>query len=147
MNLTNMRLMENTKVLYLICGIPGSGKSWLAGALFDIGAVDAIFAADDWFERNGGYKFVPEKVVEAHSWCMRQTREAMKQGLNIAVHNTFTKDVYLKQYLDMAKEFGYNIIEVVMKSTFESVHGVPVETVNRMKLQLQARLDNDWALS
>jgi hypothetical protein len=110
--------------------------------------VDFIVAADDYFtDDKGHYKFIPEEIMDAHDWCIHTTRLAMERGDSVAVHNTFTKNVFLDIYLDMAREFKYNVIEVVMKGSYDSIHGVPPATVNKMKLQLQKRLEDNWALS
>jgi len=132
--------------LYIISGVPGSGKSTLARALIVAGLADRHYEADQFFVSGTMYKFDPTKITEAHEWCMNQTWQAMRKCLNVVVSNTFTKDVFLKHYLDMAREYEYNVVEIVMKSKFKSEHDVPLETVARMKLQLQERLNNDWVM-
>ena len=134
------------KTLYLISGIPGSGKSTLAMNLLKAGVASVFFEADQYFTKNGEYKFDSSKISEAHEECFFKTFDAMCRGLNIIVANTFTKDVFINKYIALAKKSEYNIIEIVMKSTFDSIHQVPPSTVNNMKLQLQQRLNSDWAL-
>lgn len=133
-----------SKTLYLICGVPGSGKSTIAKSLKLSNNIDAYFEADMYFETSEGYKYDPYQVVDAHEWCFNTVKAHMLGSENIAVANTFTKKVYVQRYIDLAKELGYNIVEIVMKSTFTDTHGVPPSTISKMKAQLQERLSKAW---
>ena len=57
------------KTLFLVRGLPGSGKTTFAKQLSDI-----VFEADMYFESNGEYKFDPSKIRDAHEWCKGHVR-------------------------------------------------------------------------
>jgi uridine kinase len=45
--------------LYLIRGVPGSGKSTFAQSLLDKFVVQRMYEADQYFVQNGEYQFDP----------------------------------------------------------------------------------------
>lgn len=123
-----------TNVLYLIRGVSGSGKSYLAERL-----TKANYSADDFFMDDGEYKFDKSLIQEAHDYCQDEVRYAMEEKCpTIAVHNTFTRRWEMKPYYDLAKEYDYNVIEIVVKSDcFENVHGVPEETIAKQRARFE----------
>ena len=59
--------MSIKPTLYIIRGLPGSGKSTLGVKLCGEGNT---FAADDYFEDDTGvYNFDPTRLKDAHAWC------------------------------------------------------------------------------
>lgn len=129
------------KTLTIIRGVPGSGKSVLAKCMGDhLNA--SIIEADQFFVLTGEYKFDSNKLASAHHWCRDRVRVALKNGRsNVVVSNTSLKQEYVQPYLDMAEEFGYNVQDIiVMPSKFESVHGVPESSMNKMRKNLKSLL-------
>lgn len=129
------------KTLYLVRGVPGSGKSTYAKGL----GLKHHYEADMYMEQNGGYirsedgsiKFNPSLLSKAHSWCQRMTFEAMKTGEDVVVSNTFRKKWEMIPYFDMAEKFGYNIIENTMVGEYPNVHGCPPEKVEQMRREFE----------
>lgn len=118
-----------TKILYLLRGLPGAGKTSLAEKLADFS-----FAADDFFYKNGEYRFDASKLKEAHEWCKKCCVVSMELNVNsIAIHNTFTCKWEMQDYYDFAKEYGYEVVEIIIKSNFKNVHGVPEEKIKEMR--------------
>jgi len=121
-----------TKTLFIVRGLPGSGKSWLA-RLLTINAA-AAFAADDFFEKDGGYDFDPAKLSEAHQWCISRTNEAMAEGQPfVAVHNTFSKAWEAEPYYDLASMHGYTVFVIEAQNDFGNTHGVPDGVIEGMR--------------
>ena len=59
------------KILYLLRGLPGSGKSSVAKSLMN--AQTGHVEADMFFMDNkGNYNFDVSKLEEAHKWCQKQ---------------------------------------------------------------------------
>lgn len=119
-----------TRILYLIRGLPGAGKSTLANLI-----TFANFSADDYFTTpSGEYVFDASKIKEAHEYCQRMTRRAMEDDLEIiTVANTFTQKWEMEPYYKLAKEYYYKVIEIIVKSDFKSVHNVPEDKIQKMK--------------
>jgi predicted kinase len=117
--------------LLLIRGLPGSGKSTLAKTKYP----DRVhLEADMYFSRNGEYKFNPSELPKAHQWCQEETKKALDAGLKVVVTNTFTKLWEMKPYLQMTPS-----VEVITATgEYPNIHGVPKETIERMKSRWEA---------
>jgi hypothetical protein len=113
--------------LFLIRGVPGSGKTTYAKTL---GVADH-YEADMWFEQNGGYD--PSKIKQAHEWCRQKAVAAMRDKRDVVVANTFTRLWEMKPYKDAATQLGVTVFEKVMNGEWENVHGVPAGKVRQMR--------------
>ena len=60
------------KILYLLRGVPGSGKSTVAQ---NIGGTH--FETDKYFMVDGEYKFDPTKLKQYHQMCQDEVNLAM----------------------------------------------------------------------
>lgn len=119
------------KTLYIIRGVPDSGKTTLANKLV---GPENVFEADQYFSRDGEYKFEHGELPEAHGDCQYRVGDAMKEGReNIAVSNTSTKNWEMFAYIDAAKIYGYTVVVIRLESQFGNVHGVPDDKVQAMK--------------
>ena len=131
------------KMLYLVRGIPGSGKSTFAKSLGG-----THFEADQFFMVDGKYKFDGSKLKEAHNWCQNIVNTAMilnlTAGLNkrIVVSNTFTQEWEMKPYFEMAEHHGYKIFSIVIENRHGGVngHGVPEDKLELMKQRFEIKL-------
>ena len=119
-------------MLYIIRGVPGSGKSTIAKTMVASGDIDCFFEVDMFFELGGSYSFDRSKISQAHAWCQDQVRAAIARGQRVAVSNTFVKRWEAKAYFDMAAEAGIEVVVITAKGRYDNVHGVPPEVVERM---------------
>lgn len=116
--------------LVLIRGLPGSGKSTLGRSMAGFVHVEADMYFD-WCD--GVYRFDPSKVKDAHAWCQNAARAALLTRRNVVVSNTFTRKWEMEPYLNMAKELGVEVEIIVAKGEYPNIHGVPEETIARMR--------------
>lgn len=114
--------------LYIVRGLPGSGKSTFAKSL-------GVFMveADMFHMVDGKYNWEPKNVSAAHKWCKRQVYSAMIEGIDVAVSNTFTQSWEFVNYVDFAKTLGYTVKVYCCKGNFQNVHDVPEDVLEKMK--------------
>lgn len=127
------------KTIFLFRGVPGAGKSNDAHILASNCKSAIVLAADDYFEKEGGYDFDPSKLGYAHKECQENAEKAMQMGLEaIFVTNTFTKERDMKPYLKLAEKYGYRVSSHVVENRHgnKDVHGVPMEVRIRMATEL-----------
>lgn len=127
-----------TKTLYIVRGIPGSGKSTFAKSL---GGVH--FEADMYFMENGEYKFDPSKLKLAHNWCAIQTQKAMvDEEPIVVVSNTFTQEWEMETYFKLANENNYKVFSLIVENRHGGVneHGVPEDKLELMKNRFEVKL-------
>jgi len=122
--------------LILVRGLPGSGKSTLSKKLAAV-MNSNHYEADQYFITDGVYKFDINYIVEAHEWCQDSTRKSLDSGTSVIVSNTFTTRRELFPYFYMAAEFGIVPQIVLCQGQWGSIHGVPEETLERMKNRFQ----------
>lgn len=132
--------MDNSKYLFLITGAAGSGKSTLAQLIQNIAKkyiepIAEICEADEfWYILGKGkYAFNPKLLWKAHKWCQDNAREVMSHGANLIVSNTNIKPSDRKAYFVMAKEYGYKVVFIHLKTQFQNQHNVPDAAVKSMR--------------
>jgi len=129
------------KFLILIAGAPGSGKSTLANEMIKIFSKSGTvvhYEADQYFGRTGVYEFDPKRIPDAHKACKENVLNAMRFDVDtIIVANTFTEQWERIPYLSVAKESGYIVHFVHLVTQYKNIHGVPDNTVEKMKLNFE----------
>lgn len=123
--------------LYLIIGIPGSGKSTKANEIISQYKSKNMsilhYEADMFFEKDGQYKFNPALLGQAHSWCQKKTERAMMDHIDVIVSNTSLTPKERYVYLALAKLYDYEVEVITMTNEFQNVHGVPQNKLELMK--------------
>ena len=130
--------------LYVLRGLPGSGKTTVAKTLAAALPNAIAVAADDFFtDQDGTYRFDLGKLKDAHAWCQSVVDLYMEEGMsNVIVHNTSTTEKELQPYLDMAKRHGYVVTSLVVENRHgnQNIHSVPQETLEKMATRFTTKL-------
>jgi len=137
------------KNLYIVRGLPGSGKSTFAKKL--VGEDFLVCEADKYFidKETGEYNFDITKIKEAHKFCKDTVETYMKDSLvndqfyrEIAVSNTFTQEWEMEHYIELAKQYGYQVTSLIVENRHGGVneHNVPEDKIEIMKNRFEIKL-------
>lgn len=134
------------KILYIVRGVPGSGKSTYAaeGVAYwsRAGFSSAHFEADMWMNKDGEYRFDGTRLAECHKYCQQAVCMAMSGGIErIYVANTFVKKWEADVYMTLAKLWGYRVEVCRMTGSFDNVHGVPRDRIDIMTSNMEVYPD------
>lgn len=139
---------EGNRILIIMRGLPGSGKTHLAKQLVNmmVGPNNSykahIFSTDDFFMVRGQYQHDKYRLSEAHEWNHNRVAEATKMGVSpVIVDNTNVELWEMEPYLKFGVRNGY-IIEVMEPTTpwakkinqlaKKNTHNVPLASLKRM---------------
>ena len=128
------------KYLYIVRGIPGSGKSSLAELL---APSSSICTADYYHMKDGVYNWKPENIKKAHAWCQDKAKELMMVNRTpIVIANTSTTVKEMQPYYDLAKRYGYQVYSIIVENRHDgvNVHDVPEEVLEKMKKRFDIKL-------
>lgn len=134
------------KSIYILRGVSGSGRSTLAKNLInslDNKYIGTICEADEFFIKDGEYKFYPEGLVQAHNYCRRKFDSAIINEHNlIVISNTNASEKEFAYYLDKGRANGYYVAVIVTENRHngKNLHGVPLSTLLRQEEKLKASL-------
>jgi adenylate kinase family enzyme len=153
------------KILYIMRGIPGSGKSTAARKLAPKGQ---IFSTDDYWGPE--YNFDINRLGAAHTWNLERATEAMNNGVSpVVIDNTNVTWKAVRPYAEHGIRNGYKVVfkesempqwqeianrldakdirdEDVDFLTKNSVHNVPRESTQRMMMAWVSRKDMEQFL-
>lgn len=125
------------RIMYIIRGIPGSGKTTLAHKL--VGKENTYEADDFFYSEDGQYYFDAAKLSKAHQHCQRGVIKAVQEkACDIAVSNTFIRIWEFAVYYQIAEAYGLEPMIIECKGKFNNVHGVPQGKVDKMTAQFQS---------
>lgn len=149
-------VQSGVKVMILMRGLPGSGKTHLAQVIVSLVTGNEfsqhIFSTDDYFIMlgRGNYAYDFNQLDQAHNWNQKRVSEALKRGINpVVVDNTNSQSWEMRPYVFMAVEQGYSV-EVLEPVTEwrnkegelakKNVHNVPREKIR----QMSERFEPGW---
>ena len=120
--------------LYIVRGLPGSGKSQFARKL--VSKSEFVFEANKYMlDENGNYKYQASKLAFCHNKCFDNVKYAMIYGVDkIVVANTFIRKNDYNRYINLAKKFQYDV-RIITCKRFDPQFRKDV--VNRMKKEFQ----------
>lgn len=136
-----------SKLLVLLRGLPGSGKSSFAKHMW---SDFVICEADQFFyDSEGNYNFNPSKLKDAHKYCRDRVETFMSDNEKnpqfypeIVVSNTFTREWEMDEYFKLAKKYDYQIVSLIVENRHgnKNVHGVPDSKIEEMRNRFEISL-------
>lgn len=132
--------------LYIISGLPGSGKTTLAKKIVHHistyyhrpGPVNH-YEADMFFtDENGNYKFDRSRIGEAHSWCQQMVSESLNHGYYTIVSNTFCCAWERKFYFDLARKHNVIVRYIRCRGKYKNIHDVPEDVLLNMEARFES---------
>jgi len=137
------------KIVYILRGCPGNGKSLLAEQIANnvayTGNSVLICCADDYFMKDGKYIWDATKIGNAHLECKSKYENAIEHGVStIIVANTNTTARDVKFYRNIANIHGYIVFVLTVENWHngKDVHNVPDD----VKLTMADSLKNSLRL-
>ncbi|XP_038256096.2 uncharacterized protein LOC119854919 isoform X2 [Dermochelys coriacea] len=104
------KLCRLQKLLLILRGLPGSGKTTLSRILLGQNRDGVVFSTDDYFRQQDGYTYNVAQLGEAHDWNQKRAKQAMDQGRSpIIIDNTNTQAWEMKPYVETALGKGYRV--------------------------------------
>ena len=144
----NMNFKEwiDEKILVLMRGIPGSGKSTTALKLMKEKYPAAkIFSTDQFFHKDMDhekpYVFDPTKLGFFHTKNLERAVRAMQEGETVIIDNTNTVPRDADAYVKVAHELGYRVVVHESDTPWKfdpdilaqrNQHGVPLDKIKMM---------------
>ncbi|XP_020852897.1 uncharacterized protein LOC110215619 isoform X2 [Phascolarctos cinereus] len=110
--LINQQFQEEKlkRLLILLRGLPGSGKTTLSRVLLGQNRGGIVFSTDDYFRHRNGYTYNVRQLGDAHDWNQSRAKKAIDQGRSpVIIDNTNTQAWEMKPYVEMAIGKGYRV--------------------------------------
>lgn len=124
------------KTVYILRGLPGSGKSSFADTLFSKMDAVIVSADDHMVNDNGDYEFSADILGECHAQCKRDYKKSIElEWPVIVVDNPNTKMWEFSWYMKYAEEHGYKVVTLIVENYHggSSKHDVPDEKIEEMR--------------
>lgn len=137
---------DNHKVLVIMRGIPGSGKSTTAKKLVqELYPNASIFSTDQFFHQEMDYEkpyvFDPQKLGVFHARNLERAIKAMQAGETVIIDNTNTVPRDADAYMKAAHDYGYKVLVHESDTPWKfdpailaqrNQHGVPLDKIKMM---------------
>lgn len=124
------------KKLFILRGLPGSGKSDIAKKLVGNGI---IHSTDRYLIKNGKYEFDRDNIAKYHYYNLMSSIRSMKRGISpIIIDNTNVTASSCINYVEQGKTYGYEIVVIEPDSPWafdveelvkRNSHDVPRDTI------------------
>jgi len=130
----------------LMRGLPGSGKTTAARKIVRDRNLEPhqsrIFAADDYFCKDGVYRFDVSHAANSYAWNRQRAQAAFAKRVELIVIDSCNTTVYeMRDYARMADEKAYAIEICEMDTPWawkldelvrRNIHGMPRRSIERM---------------
>lgn len=134
--------IRDAKVMFIMRGLPGSGKSTIVKMITEVYPCAVPCSADDYFQQpDGSYKFNRSQLSFAHEFCQEKAKGAcVKSCPVIVIDNTNVKMWEMRKYADLASSFNYTVVTVQPRTPWKfnptelakrNKHAVDAETIRQ----------------
>lgn len=109
------KINNGERVLILLRGLPGSGKSFLARIIVNITVgmenyKNHVFSSDDYFMQGERYVFDGSRLKDADEFKQLRALSATSKGFSpIIIDGTNIELSHMQPYAQMAVDYGYNL--------------------------------------
>lgn len=139
---STVRYIKGSRVMVVMRGLPGSGKSYIVSMFKEkYGKSCVVCSADEYFFRNGIYRFEQSKLVYAHNFCQEKAEKACRMNTPVVIiDNTNVCRWEMDFYRQLANTKSYIQLVVEPKTPWKfnpevlaskNSHGITVEIVQR----------------
>ncbi|XP_043229505.1 2',3'-cyclic-nucleotide 3'-phosphodiesterase-like [Amphibalanus amphitrite] len=103
--------LRTSKVLFVLRGLPGCGKSYLADKIATTYPGTVLCSADHFFMKDASYQFDREQLSAAHESCKQRAEHAcLEQRSHIVVDNTNLRYWEWSEYAKLAARHHYLVL-------------------------------------
>lgn len=138
---------NNQPTLYIVRGLPGSGKSTFVESLFSADLIVGYYEADMWmydYDEVGGYVYNwhPSKLPNAHNECQESVENCLRQGFSVAVSNVSSTEKEVQVYTDMAQKYNARVVSLIIENRHggKNSHGVADVHLDRIRQRFSFKL-------
>lgn len=135
---------ERQKLVIILRGLPGTGKTFIAENYLKAINPESniILSADDYFVKNGVYRWDINKNDEAYQWNFERFKKAIAGGKElIIIDNTNLKHYHYFHYVDFAQANNYLVIVSIIphndvddrRLAERNIHNVSTFTIKGMR--------------
>lgn len=127
--------VKKSQVLFIMRGLPGSGKSTIVQMIKQKYKRAVVCSADSYFmNENGNYVFDSSKLHQAHQECKDKATGACANGASVVIiDNTNIKWWEIRPYVVIAAEFCYTVVIVEPQTWWKFI---PEELAARNKRKI-----------
>jgi predicted kinase len=154
MQVSESEVTVPNKYVFILRGLPGTGKSILANVLansltlFDEKAHCPVIDANDYFidEKTKAFNFDKTKLKDAYEKSFEYFKELVGKGERfIIINNTNIKQFHYYHYLDYAQRHNYLVSLIILPHNAVSnkelsernIHSVDQNTIRRMRKEFE----------